>query len=113
MKVSPRRGDLVRVILDPARGTASGKTIPAVVISNNSCNAYGARVVVVPVTSNVDSLYPGEARIRVRGQPARALGDQTRSLDKSRLRARIGRLDPEELAALEDAVLVTLGIQKW
>jgi mRNA-degrading endonuclease toxin of MazEF toxin-antitoxin module len=34
-------------------------------------------------------------------------------LDKSRLRARIGRLDPEELAALEDAVLVTLGIQKW
>src|SRR5262249_13923255 len=82
VKRPPRRGDLYWVTLDPALGSEIRKTRPALVISNDSCNAHGARVVVLPITSNVSSLYPGEARIRVRGRPARALGDQIRSIDK-------------------------------
>jgi mRNA interferase MazF len=86
------------------------KTRPALVISNDSCNAHGdARIVVVPITSNVTSLYPGEALIRVRGRPARVLGDQIRSIDKARLRARIGSLNQTELREAEAAVLITLG----
>ena len=109
MKTLPRRGDVFWVNLDPARGTEIRKTRPAVIISNDSCNKYGARVVVLPVTSNVESLFPGEARIEIEGRPARALGDQLRSLDKSRLGARIGTLSPAELLAVEEAVLITLG----
>jgi len=56
---APRRGDVYWVNLDPVVGTEIRKTRPAVVVSNDSCNRYGARVVVLPVTSNVDSLYPG------------------------------------------------------
>lgn len=96
--------------LDPALGTEIKKTRPAVVVSNDSCNRYGGRVVVLPITSHVDSLYPGEAFVRVKGRPARALGDQIRSLDKSRLRSRIATLSAEELAAVEEAMLTTLGI---
>jgi mRNA interferase MazF len=81
-----------------------------VIVSNNSCNAFGARVVVLPLTSNVDSLYPGEALVTVKGKPSRALGDQIRSLDKSRLRSRIETLNQEELAAVEEAVRITLGL---
>ena len=73
MKRPPRRGDIYWVALDPVLGSEIRKTRPAVVISNDSCNAHGARVVVLPITSNVTSLYPGEARIQVRGRPARAL----------------------------------------
>jgi len=51
--------------------------------------------VVLPVTSHVDSLAPG---------------DQIRSLDKTRLRSRIGTLSAEDLAAVEEALLITLGI---
>jgi mRNA interferase MazF len=80
------------------------------VISNDSCNRYGSRVVVLPVTSNVGSLYPGEARIELRGKPARVLGDQIRSVDKGRLRSRIGRLRQDELRDVEDAVRITLGL---
>lgn len=105
----PRRGDIYWVTLDPALGSEIRKTRPAVVISNDSCNAHGARVVVLPITSNVTSLYPGEARIKVRGRPARVLGDQIRSIDKGRLRARIGVLNPAELRETEAAVLTTLG----
>lgn len=110
MKRPPRRGEIYWVALDPALGTEIRKTRPAVVVSNDSCNRYGSRVVVLPVTSNVDSLYPGEARIEIRGSPARALGDQIRSIDKSRLRSRIGTLSRDELLDVEEAVRVTLAL---
>jgi mRNA-degrading endonuclease toxin of MazEF toxin-antitoxin module len=65
--------------------------------------------VVLPITGNVTSLYPDEAIVRVRGRPARVLGDQIRSIDKARLRARIGSLSGAELREAEAAVLITLG----
>jgi mRNA interferase MazF len=105
-----RRGDVVWVALDPTQGSEIRKTRPAVVISNDSCNRYGSRVVVLPVTSNVGSLYPGEARIELAGKPARVLGDQIRSVDKRRLRSRVGRLRQDELRDVEDAVRITLGL---
>ena len=110
MKRAPRRGDIYWVALDPARGTEIRKTRPAVVISNDSCNRVGARVVVLPVTSNVSSLYPGEARVEIRGAPVRVLGDQIRSIDKSRLRSRIGTLSRDELFDVEDAIRITLAL---
>jgi mRNA interferase MazF len=96
------------VALEPTLGSEIQKNGPAVILSNNSCNAFGARVVVLPLTSNVDSLYPGEALVTVKGKPSRALGDQARSLDKSRLRSRIETLSQHVLAAVEEAVRITL-----
>ena len=112
MRRTPRRGDVYWVALDPTVGTEIKKTRPAVVVSNDSCNAHGRRVVVLPITSNVDSVYPGEALTRIKGQPGRALGDQIRSLDKIRLQSRIGALTAEELAAVDEALLVTLGLNR-
>ena len=113
MKRTPRRGDVFWVALDPTLGSEIKKTRPAVILSNNSCNAYGSRVVVLPITSNVDSLYPGEAMITIEGRPARVLGDQIRSLDKSRLRTRIETLSEDEMAMVEEAVRITLGLRPW
>jgi mRNA interferase MazF len=98
------------VILDPTIGSEIKKTRPAVIVSNDSCNRFGSRVVVVPVTSNVATLYPGEARVRLKSREARALGDQIRSIDKARLGARIGRLDRQELQALDEALKITLDL---
>ncbi|MBI5410413.1 MAG: type II toxin-antitoxin system PemK/MazF family toxin [Nitrospirae bacterium] len=112
MKRAPRRGDIYWVALDPTLGSEIKKTRPAVIISNNSCNVYGARVVVLSVTNNVESHYPGEALITVDGKPARALGDQMRSLDKSRLHSRIGSLTADDLAAVEEAVQITLDLHQ-
>src|SRR3954470_13044000 len=103
-----KRGDVYWVALDPALGTEIKKPRPAVIVSNNSCNSFGSRVVVLPLTSNVESLYPGEAAITVNGKPARAIGDQIRSLDKSRLRARIETLNSDQLKAVDDAIRITL-----
>jgi mRNA interferase MazF len=106
----PRRGEVWWVALDPVLGTEVGKTRPAVVVSNDSCNAHGSRVVVLPVTSKVESLYPGEARITLRGRPARALGDQVRSVDRRRFRSRIATLGAAEFLGVEDALRITLAL---
>ena len=107
---APRRGDVYWVNLDPVVGTEIRKTRPAVVVSNDSCNRYGTRVVVIPVTSNVDSLYPGEAMVEVKGKRGRALGDQIRSIDKSRLKARVAHLTADEMSRVDEAMAITLGL---
>jgi mRNA interferase MazF len=106
----PRRGDVFWVNLDPVIGTEIRKTRPAVVVSNDSCNRYGARVVVLPITSNIDSLYPGEAMIEVKGRQGRALGDQIRSIDKRRLKARVSSLTADEMARIDETLAITLGL---
>ncbi len=110
MKARPLRGDVYWVATGPALGTEIRKTRPAVIVSNDSCNTYGTRVVVLPITSNVSSFFPGEALIAVKGKPGRALGDQIRSIDNSRLRSRAGRLSQDELVAVDDALRITLGL---
>ena len=110
MSRAPRRGDVYWVNLDPVLGTEIRKTRPAVIVSNDSCNRYGTRVVVLPITSNIESLYPGEAMVEVKGTPGRALGDQIRSIDKSRLKARVGRLTAEEMSGVDQALSITLAL---
>lgn len=110
MSRGPRRGDVYWVDLDPVIGSEIRKTRPAVIVSNDSCNHYGTRVVVLPITSNVDSLYAGEAMVEVKGKPGRALGDQIRSIDKKRLRARAGRLTAGEMARVDEALAITLDL---
>jgi mRNA interferase MazF len=98
------------VNLDPVVGSEIRKTRPAVIVSNDSCNRYGARVVVLPITSHVGSLYPGEAIVEVKGKPGRALGDRVRSIDKKRLKARAGRLTAEEMSRIDEALAITLDL---
>lgn len=98
------------VNLDPVVGTEICKTRPAVIVSNDSCNQYGKRVVVLPVTSQVGSLYPGEAMLEVKGKPGRALGDQIRSVDKRRLKEHAGRLTADEMGQVDEALAITLAL---
>ncbi len=98
------------VALDPVVGTEIRKTRPAIIVSNDSCNRFGTRVVVLPITSNVDSLYPGEAVVEIKGKVGRALGDQIRSIDKARLKTRTATLTAAEMARVDEALLVTLAL---
>ena len=108
--VTPKRGDVFWVTLDPTVGSEIRKTRPAIIVSNDSCNAFGTRVIVMPLTSNIASLYPGEARLTVARREARALGDQLRSIDKTRLGKRIGRLQPDDLTVVDEALRITLAL---
>jgi mRNA interferase MazF len=81
-------------------------------MSNNAANAVLNRVVVVPLSTQTDKLYPGEARVQVEGRESKAMADQMMTASKERFRNRMGALTPRDLKAVEDAILVQLGIRR-
>lgn len=107
-----RRGEIWWVEFDPSIGSEIRKTRPAVIISNDSANRNLARVVVVPLTSNVTRLYPGECLLTVAGQPSKAMADQIMAADKRRLKSRRDVLDDTDLRRLEDALMLHLGMTR-
>jgi mRNA interferase MazF len=107
----PRRGEVWWVSFDPAVGGEIRKTRPALILSNNAANAALNRVIVVPLTSQTEKLYPGEAMIMLNGQQSKAKADQIATASKQRLLNKAGSLSSADLAAVEKAVLLQLGIR--
>ncbi len=54
------RGEIVLVDFDPALTTEAAKTRPAIIITNDDANELSPVLVVVPITSNISSIYPHE-----------------------------------------------------
>jgi len=108
----PLRGEVWWVSFDPAIGGEIQKTRPAIIISNNAANSALNRVIVVPITSQITRVFPGEALITVNGEQRKAMADQIMTVSKQRLKNRLGRLSPEDVTNLENAVLVQLAIRR-
>jgi len=105
-----KRGEIWWVEFDPSVGSEIRKTRPAVIISNNAANRHLTRVVVIPFTSQIEHCYPGEALVTVNGQQSKAMADQIMAADKMRLKTRLGALSKTDLHAVEQAILVHLGL---
>jgi|ERR1700723_3402130 mRNA interferase MazF len=108
----PRRGEVWWVSFDSSLGGEIRKTRPAVVLSNNAANLALNRVIVVPLTSQTEKLYPGEALVTLNGDQSKAKADQIATASKQRLRDKMGTLSTSDLAAVEKAVLLQLGIRR-
>jgi mRNA interferase MazF len=100
------------VAFDVSVGGEIRKTRPALVLSNNAANAALNRVIVVPLTSQTEKLYPGEAIITLNGEQSKAKADQLATAAKERLRSKLGNLSFADLAVVEKAVLLQLGIRR-
>ena len=107
-----KRGEVWWVAFDPSVGTEIRKTRPALIISNNAANRNLARVVVIPLTSNTSKVYPGEALVTVAGKPGKIMVDQIMAADKRRLKNQLDTLSKADMAAVEEAILVHLGMPK-
>lgn len=107
-----KRGEVWWVEFDPSVGSEIRKTRPAIIISNDAANRNLARVVVVPITSRVDRVYPGECLLTLAGQPGKAMSDQIMAADKRRLKSRIDTLDEAEMRRLEEALILHFALPR-
>lgn len=105
-----RRGEVWRVVFDPAIGGEIRKTRPAVIVSNDAANRHLNRVQVVPLTSRTGKVYPSEALVTLNGEPRKAMADQIATVSKRRLRGRLGTLGQPDLERLARAIRIQLGL---
>ncbi len=107
------------VDLEPARGSEANKRRPAILVSNDGANTTAGRlgwgvITVVPVTSNVDRIYPFQVMLPAHqtGLPrdSKAQAEQVRSIAVERVGSRIGILPPALVSDLDHALRLHLDL---
>lgn len=110
-----RRGEIWQVRFDPIEGSEMGKTRPALVLQNDVGNRYAGTTIVAAITARVKEL-PTLVEI----EPSKENGlrrpcavnlSHLRTISRSRLVVRLGRLENAYLPAIEQAILISLGFR--
>ena len=109
------RGDLFSACLDPVIGSEQGGIRPVLVIQNDVGNRYSPTVIVLAVTGQLNKArLPTHVPVACEGtglqRDSVVLAEQIRTLDKRRLRERIGALRPEVMAQVTEALRISLGV---
>ena len=111
-----KRGEIWRINLDPSIGAEIHKTRPALVVSIDAIGALPLRVV-VPITGWKDHFAQAAWLIRLEPDPDNNLEKvsaadafQLRSVSEARFLERLGNVSPSDMARVEDAVRIVLGL---
>jgi len=99
-----QRFEVYLVNLDPTIGSEIRKTRPCVIVSPDELNRYIQTVIVAPMTTKSQP-YPSRIRCKFGGKQALIVLDQLRTVDRTRLVRRIGRIP----SAAQRDVLAALG----
>ena len=114
-----RRGEICLVDLAPAGDSEADKQQPAVIVSNDGANATATRlgrgvVTVVPVTSNVERVYPFqvllEAEVTGLTHDSKAQAEQVRSVAVERIERRLGFVPAPVMTQLDRALRLHLAL---
>lgn len=92
MGVVISRFDVYLVNLDPTIGHEVRKTRPCVIVSPDEMNRYIGTVIVAPMTTKGGS-YPTRVNLTFQSEKGQIVLDQIRTIDKSRLTKRLGKID--------------------
>ncbi len=109
-----RRGDLYIANLNPFKGSEQGGTRPVLVLQNNDGNYYCPTLIVAPLTTKLKKrTQPTHYYIHKApglNAPSIVELEQITTIDKMRVERYLGRLTPEQMAGVEDAVRCSLGL---
>ena len=94
-----KRFEVYLVNLDPTVGAEIQKTRPCVVVSPDEMNRPIATVIVAPMTTQ-GKVYPTRVICQFEGKSGLIVLDQLRTVDKTRLMKRLGKLSDDEQTAV-------------
>lgn len=111
-----KRGDIYYADLGATVGSEQGGERPVLIIQNNVGNRHSPTVIAASITSRQNKaplpthvfLHAGVGNLPC---DSVVLMEQIRTIDKRRLKGRVGRLNKEEMAAAERALLISFGVQ--
>lgn len=109
-----KRGEIYYADLSPVIGSEQGGVRPVLIIQNDVGNRYSPTVIVCAVTSRITKaklpthveLHAGEFGL---AKDSVVLLEQMRTLDKRRLKSRVGEIDATAMRKIERATLISLG----
>ena len=112
-----RRGDIFYADLSPVVGSEQGGIRPVLIIQNNVGNKHSPTVICAAVTSKMNKAkLPTHIEISTRDydivKNSVILLEQIRTIDKKRLREHIGMLDSQQILTADNALLISLGLDK-
>jgi mRNA interferase MazF len=97
------RFEVYVVDLDPTIGSEIQKTRPCLVVSPDEMNRNTRTVIVAPMTTGGQS-YPTRVACRFKGKAGQVVLDQIRTVDRTRLIRKLGRLDSKASAKVLDVL---------
>ena len=110
-----RRGDIYYADLSPVVGSEQGGVRPVLIVQNDVGNRFSPTVIAAAITSQKDKTrLPTHIQLQAVGsglaKDSIVLLEQIRTLDKRRLKERMGRLDEVSMNRVDQALQVSFGL---
>ena len=110
-----QRGDIYYADLSPVVGSEQGGLRPVLIVQNDTGNRHSPTVIAAAITSRIHKAKL-PTHIELQGntcglsKDSVVLLEQIRTIDKQRLRERMGRLDGELMNRVDGAIAVSFGL---
>ncbi len=115
MDTTVRRGDIYYADLSPVVGSEQGGVRPVLIVQNDTGNRHSPTVIAAAITSQLGKAkLPTHIVLAAQGsglpRDSVILLEQIRTLDKKRLRERMGRVDSAVMEKVDAAIAVSFGL---
>jgi len=107
------RGEVYYADLSPVIGSEQGGYRPVLVVQNNKGNRFSTTVIIAPISSKLSKNHlPTHVVIELEGLQKKSviLLEQLRTIDKKRIRERVGRVSEEMMADVDSAIKTSLDL---
>jgi len=110
-----KRGDIYYADLSPVIGSEQGGVRPVLIVQNDIGNKYSPTVIAAAITSQINKAkLPTHIEISAQDyglqKDSVILLEQIRTIDKKRLREKIGHLDDELMEKVNEALSISFGL---
>lgn len=111
------RGEIYYANLSGAIGSEQQGHRPVLIVQNNTGNIHSPTVMVLPITKKLDIISPQPTHIDIKNfcgleYDSTILAEQIRTIDKSRLGAKIGNLPYKMIKDVDEAMRIAQGIKE-